>query len=111
MVRGEALVRDDVAVLHVTDQNLDAGGEGSHKGAQAVQLATDALAQAVIDEKRDLSVGGGHWRPRSERLLAVVDRNRQGGGASRRRGFGIDVDQRLRRNKAFVLGVCGEGER
>ena len=108
VVRGEALVRDDVAVLHVADQDLDAGGEGSHKGAQTVQLATDALAQAVVDEQRDLSVGGGHRLPRAERLLAVVDRNRQGGGAGRRRGFGIDVDQRLRGNKALLLGVRGE---
>jgi len=33
-------------------------GDGAHKGAQIVQLATNALAQAVVDEKRNLGAGG-----------------------------------------------------
>ena len=111
VVCGEGLRRDDVAVLHVSDQDLDAGGEGAHEGAQIVQLAADALAQAVVDEKRDLGAGGGHRLPRAERLTAVVDRDGKSGGGGRRRGLGIDVDQRLGGDKALLLGVCGKASR
>ena len=92
-------------------RHLDAGGQGAHKGAQIVQLAGDALAQAVVDEKRDLGAGGGHRLPRAERLTAVVYRYYESGGGGGRRGPGIDVDQRLRGDKALLLGVCGEASR
>src|ERR1035438_2204189 len=98
--------------MHISDCYLNAGGQRSHEGVQVVQFLTNSSrGQAIVDQQHDLRVGRSYGLPRGQRLFLVVHRDRQSRGARRRRGLGIDVDQHLRRDRAFLLRVCGEAER
>jgi hypothetical protein len=74
-------------------------------------LAPDALAQAIVDQQGDLRVDGKHLRPRTQRLLLVVDRHGQDAGVGGRGGLRIHVHQRLRRDYAFNLRARRAGQR
>ena len=55
---GDVVGRDDAAVLHVADEDLGSLGQAGDEGAEIVQLAADAGAEAVVDEEGDLGAVG-----------------------------------------------------
>ena len=66
------------------------------------------LRSAPLDQYGNLRVGRHHRFPRRQRPLVVIHRHRHCRRARRRCGFGIDVDQHLCRDRAFLLGMCSK---
>ena len=55
---GELGAWDDAAVLHVADEDFGSVGESGDEGAQGVEFAANAGAEAVVDEEGDLGAVG-----------------------------------------------------
>ena len=70
---GWAVGGDDVAVLHVADEDLGPGGEAGDEGAEVAELAAEAGAEAVVDEESDLGAVGRDRGEVEELGGAVVD--------------------------------------
>ena len=111
MIRGKGLCDDNVAVLHVADQDLYARDQTTYKGAKVYHLAAKACSQTTVEQQRDLGVGGLYLLPCAERLLMVVDRDGQSLSRDRSGGVSIDSNQSLGWDRAFLLSVCGNTSR
>ena len=104
--------RDDAAVGHVADEDLSTLREAGHESAEVVELASDAGAEAVVDEEGNLGLVGGNGSEGGDGGVAVVDFEGDVGGCEGDWAFGAVGDEGLSRCWCFLgLGrACGESQ-
>jgi hypothetical protein len=99
--------------LHEADEYLSSLGEAGDKGAEIIQFAADAGAEAVVDEEGDLRSVGRDVGEIEKRSDMVVDLDGEVFCGCDDRCFGVESDDGLGGGRTLLLGEgmdTGEGE-